>query len=144
MKNLHSTTDPALVLDVMSQLFAAGSSLPAALAAAGRHLPGCQRLTDVSQKLLVGLDWDTAWQDAVEDSQLAVLARDLRFVHSSAVPSAHMLTTAATALRANRKRLAEQLAQELAIRLVLPTGICLLPSFILLGIVPMVLSLLPG
>src|SRR5699024_2696731 len=93
--------------------------------------------------LLVGLDWDTAWQDAVEDSQLAVLARELRFVHSSAVPSAHMLTTAATALRANRKRLAEQLAQELAIRLVLPTGICLLPSFILLGIVPIVLSLLP-
>src|SRR5699024_8709917 len=116
----------------------------AALAAAGRHLPGCQPLADVAQKLLVGVDWDIAWQDTAEDPQLSVLARELHFVHSSAVPSAHMLTTAATALRANRKRLAEQLAQELAIRLVLPTGICLLPSFILLGIVPMVLSLLPA
>lgn len=139
-----TTTDPALVLDVMAQLFASGSSLPAALAAAGKHLPGCQALSDVAKKLLLGLDWDTAWQDTSEDTHLRVLARELRFVHSSAVPSAHMLTTAATALRANRKRLAEQLAQELAIRLVLPTGICLLPSFILLGIIPMVLALLPG
>ena len=144
MTNPPPITDPALVLDVMAHLFASGSSLPAALAATGRHLPGCQPLTDVAKKLLLGLDWDTAWQHTVEDPQLTVLARELRFVHTSAVPSAHMLTTAATALRANRKRLAEQLAQELAIRLVLPTGICLLPSFILLGIIPMVLSLLPG
>ncbi len=138
------TTDPALVLDVMAQLFASGSSLPAGLAAVGKHLPGCHPLTDVAQKLLLGLDWETAWQETQDDTQLTVLARELRFVHSSAVPSAHMLTTAATALRTNRKRMAEQLAQELAIRLVLPTGICLLPSFILLGIIPMVLALLPG
>ena len=79
-----------------------------------------------------------------DDPQLCKLATELRFVYASAVPSAHMLTTAATALRANRKRLAEQLAQELAIRLVLPTGLCLLPSFILLGVIPMILALLPG
>lgn len=144
MTHTRTVSDPALVIDVMAQLFASGSSLPAALNATGKHLPGCQPLIEVSQKLLLGLDWDTAWENTIEDPQLTVLARELRFVHFSAVPSAHMLTTAATALRANRKRMAEQLAQELAIRLVLPTGICLLPSFILLGIIPMVLALLPG
>lgn len=137
-------TDPALILDVLAQLFASGNSLAAGLAAVGQHLPGCQPLIQVAHLLNLGLGWETAWQDATEDPHLNQLAQELRFVYTSAVPAAHMLTTAATTLRANRKRLAEQLAQELAIRLVLPTGICLLPSFILVGIIPMVLSLLPG
>lgn len=142
MKQHH--TDPALVLDVMAQLFTTGSSLASGLAAVGQHLPGCQPLTKVATLLHLGLDWDTAWQHTNDDHHLSQLADELRFVYASAIPSAHMLTAAATALRSNRKRLAEQLAQELAIRLVLPTGICFLPSFILLGIVPMVLALLPG
>lgn len=144
MKDTQQTTDPALVLDVMAQLFASGSSLAAGLSAVGQDLPGCQPLTRVANNLLLGMDWDTAWEHTDDDPQLVELAQQLRFVHTAAVPSAHMLTTAATALRANRKRVAEQLAQELAIRLVLPTGICMLPSFILLGVVPMVLALLPG
>lgn len=144
MTTTTTYSDPALVLDIMSQLFASGSSLPAGLAAVGQYLPGCQPLTKVADQLLLGMSWDDAWEHTRDDGQLHQLAHELRFVHTSAVPSAHMLTTAATALRANRKRLAEQLAQELAIRLVLPTGICMLPSFILLGIVPMVLALLPG
>jgi len=137
-------TDPALVLDIMAQLFASGSSLATGLAAVGQHLPGCQPLIHVAHQLDLGLDWEIAWQHTTDHSHLNQLAHELRFVYASAVPAAHMLTTAATALRANRKRMAEQLAQELAIRLVLPTGLCLLPSFILLGIIPMVLSLLPG
>lgn len=140
----QTVTDPALVLDIMAQQFASGSSLATGLAAVGQHLPGCQPLTKVANQLLMGMTWDDAWEHTRDDQQLNQLAHELRFVHTSAVPSAHMLTIAATALRANRKRLAEQLAQELAIRLVLPTGICMLPSFILLGIVPMVLALLPG
>lgn len=144
MKQHDSSTDPALVLDVLGQLFAAGSSLAAGLLAVGKHLPGCQPLQQVAHLLVLGMDWDIAWKHTDDDVNLTQLAHELRFVHASAVPSAHMLTTAATALRANRKRLAEQLAQELAIRLVLPTGICMLPSFILLGIIPMVLALLPG
>lgn len=137
-------TDPALILDVMAQLFASGSSLAAGLAAVGQHFPGCAPLERVAVYLRLGLDWDSAWEHTGDDPQLCQLATELRFVYASAVPSAHMLTTAATALRANRKRLAEQLAQELAIRLVLPTGLCLLPSFILLGVIPMILALLPG
>src|SRR5699024_4411217 len=144
MKPTPTYIDPALVLDVMAQLFSAGTYLPAGLQAVGTHLPGCQPLTLVADQLLFGLDWVIAGQHVPDHPQLRQLRDELRFVHISAVPSAHMLTTAATALRANRKRMAEQLAQELAIRLVLPTGICMLPSFILLGIIPMVLALLPG
>jgi tight adherence protein B len=35
-------------------------------------------------------------------------------------------------------------AAELAVRLVLPTGVALLPAFVALGIVPTVISLLGG
>lgn len=140
----QTSTDPALILDILGQLFAAGSSLPAGLLAVGKHLPGCTPLTTVAHHLQLGIDWDDAWETTRADPALSLLATELRFVAASAVPSAHLLTSAATALRLNRKRLAEQLAQELAIRLVLPVGICLLPSFILLGVIPMVLALLPG
>lgn len=139
-----STTDPALILDIMSQLFATGSSLPNGLSAIGTFFPGCQPLTTVATQLTVGIDWETAWQHTQKSPHLKELSENLRFVYASAVPSAHMLTVAATALRTNRKRTAEQLAQVLAIRLVLPIGICLLPSFILLGIIPMVFALWPG
>lgn len=144
MRHSDAVTDPALVLDIMAQLFAAGSSLANGLHSVGRYFPGCRPLTDVANYLQLGIDWDTAWHHTDDDPQLSQLAHELRFVYASAVPSAHMLSTAATALRANRKRMAEQLAQELTIRLVLPTGLCLLPSFILLGIIPMVLALFPG
>lgn len=144
MSSQRTRTDPALILDLLAQLFGAGSSLPAGLAAVGAHLPGCVALTTVAHHLHLGLAWEDAWDCTREDPDLTVLATELQFIAAAAVPSADMLTSAATALRLNRKRLAEQLAQELAIRLVLPVGSCLLPSFILLGIVPMVLALLPG
>src|SRR5699024_8112347 len=121
MKPTPTYIDPALALDVMAQLFSAGTPLPAGLQAVGTPLPGRQPLTLVADQLLLGMDWDIARPHVQDDPQLKQVGDELRFVHISAVPSAHMLTTAATALRANRKRMAEQLAQELAIRLVLPT-----------------------
>src|SRR5690625_7700692 len=79
MKHTQPATDPALVLDIMAQLFASGSSLAAGLAAVGKHLPGCQPLTKVARLLLLGLDWDTAWTHADDIPQLNQLAEELRF-----------------------------------------------------------------
>src|SRR5690606_33980367 len=91
MTRTQTPPDPALLLDVVAQLFAAGSALTAALAVCGKNFPGCQALSDVATKLSVGLDWDTAWQDTTDVNHLNVLARELRFVYFSAVPAAHML-----------------------------------------------------
>ena len=88
MKHTAPTTDPALVLDVMAQLFASGSSLATGLAAVGNHLPGCRPLILVAHQLHLGLEWDTAWLHTTDAPHLNQLAHELRFVYASAVPSA--------------------------------------------------------
>jgi tight adherence protein B len=55
-----------------------------------------------------------------------------------------VLRSAARDARRGRARDAEVRAAELAVRLVLPTGVALLPAFVALGIVPTVISLLGG
>ena len=57
---------------------------------------------------------------------------------------ARVLRSAARDLRRGRARDVEVLAAQLAVRLVLPTGLALLPAFVALGIIPTVMSLLGG
>lgn len=51
-----------------------------------------------------------------------------------------LLAGTASALRAGRRAQDEEAAERLAVRLVLPLGACSLPAFVILGIVPVVLS----
>ncbi|WP_205687556.1 type II secretion system F family protein, partial [Cellulomonas endophytica] len=46
--------------------------------------------------------------------------------------------------RAEQRRRAREAAARLGVRLLLPLATCLLPAFVLLGLVPVVLSLLDG
>lgn len=135
--------DVALALDLMAALVAAGQGLITALALLGDHLPGAQRLRGVSGRLLLGADWDTAWHAVDGDADLEELGRELRFAHVTGAPTAALLRSTASALRRSRRRRAEQAAARLAIRLVMPLGLCLLPAFICLGVIPLVLALLP-
>ncbi|KAE8762071.1 secretion system protein, partial [Georgenia thermotolerans] len=51
-----------------------------------------------------------------------------------------LLRRAAEAVRADRQRQAQEAAARLGVRLVLPLGLCFLPAFVLLGIVPVVVA----
>ena len=63
---------------------------------------------------------------------------------SSGADLAQVLRSAARDTRRSRARQAEERAAHLGVRLVLPTGVALLPAFVVLGIVPTVMSLLGG
>lgn len=56
-----------------------------------------------------------------------------------ASPTALLVGTAA-ALRAGRRAADEEAAERLAVRLVVPLGLCHLPAFVVLGIAPVVAS----
>ena len=133
--------DAALALDLLAGLLESGQGLVPALDLLGSHLPGAAPLLRVAALLRLGVDWDDAWE--TQDDDLRELARELRFAHHTGAPTAALLRSTATSLRRNRRRRAEQRAAELATRLVLPLGLCQLPSFLCLGIVPLVLALLP-
>ena len=87
--------------------------------------------------------WRTAWRCVPADGDLTELGRELRFAHSTGAPTAALLRATASALRRTRRRRAEQAAARLATHLVMPLGLCLLPAFLCLGVIPLVLALLP-
>ncbi|WP_241521831.1 hypothetical protein [Arthrobacter pityocampae] len=67
----------------------------------------------------------------------------LRFGTATGAPSAALLHAHAAQLRRRRNREVDRRAAALGVQLVLPLGLCSLPAFICLGVVPVVLGLLP-
>ena len=133
--------DPALVLDLAAAALGAGASLPGALSALGEALEEPE-LGVVGRALLLGATWDEAWR-APEAPWCAPerLERCLRPGWEDGASPAPLLRASAEAVRQGRQAADEESAGRLAVRLVLPLGLCHLPAFVLLGVVPVVVSL---
>lgn len=108
---------------------------------AGTAHPGLARVTAA---LRLGLPWDKAWP---ADRELSRDLRDFRdaleFTASSATASASVLRGQAELVRRAQYRRAERAVEALAVKLVLPLGLCFLPAFMCWGVVPVLMSLLP-
>jgi tight adherence protein B len=78
--------------------------------------------------------FDTA-ADAVIDRVLALSAR-------AGVPAAELLRSEAEQLRRDARTGGRQRAENLAVTLMLPLGVCVLPAFMLVGVAPLLLSVL--
>lgn len=137
--------DPALQLDLLGAMLAAGLSLPSAVAAlaASTHGPQQSALQRVASALLLGADWQEAWAVGGRGPGLDLLRDSLRFGAATGAPSAAVLFAQADQLRRRRRQEDQQRAAALGTKLVLPLGLCALPSFIALGVVPVLVALVP-
>lgn len=72
----------------------------------------------------------------------APLRRTISAARQAGVPLAALLLEEAQAERAAAHARLEQEAEQLGIRVLIPLAVCVLPSFILVGVVPVVLSML--
>lgn len=136
-------TEPGVagLADLLGAAIGAGSTVPAALGAVGRAAGGesGRTLARAGVALGRGEPWGAAWAGSPE--RLEPLARALAEAwHAGAAPIP-VLRLVATQERREARQRAGAAAARLGVRLVLPLGLCLLPSFVLLGIVPLVLSL---
>lgn len=68
----------------------------------------------------------------------------LRFTALTGAPSAAVLHSQADAIRRRRQAAARRRAAALGVRLVVPLGLCSLPAFVALTVVPLLMSLVPG
>jgi pilus assembly protein TadC len=74
-----------------------------------------------------------------------VALRDaLGFAALTGAPSSAILYAQAARMRRERFRAAEKRAASLSVKLVIPLGLCSLPAFICLGVVPVLLALVPS
>lgn len=139
--------DPAMVLELVAAMLEAGSGLGRALElVAVASVEEIQRpLRPVVAALAIGADWDTAWRTSSELHPDIVLLRDaLGFAAYTGAPSASILYAQAARIRRDRFRQAEKRAASLGVKLVIPLGLCSLPAFICLGVVPVLLALVPS
>jgi Type II secretion system (T2SS), protein F len=138
--------DPALMLELIGAMLDAGSGLGRSLELVAVHAaPGLGRpLGPVVSALAIGADWETAWRSShAVPAQLLALRDALGFAALTGVPSAAILYAQAARLRREHFRAAERRAAALGVKLVIPLGLCSLPAFVCLGIVPVLLAMLP-
>lgn len=131
--------DIAVILDLAAAGMAAGAAVPAIVEGIGRAV-GDDELGIVATAVRLGVAWDVAWGQA--SARYGPLADALAPAWLDGVGPAPLLAAAATRVRARRHRQAREAAERLAVRLVVPLGLCQLPAFVLLGLVPVVLGLL--
>lgn len=141
--------DPALMMDLMAAMLAAGLSVDRSLDVLARSCspPGSVALIAVKTALDLGASWEAAWATAPDrrsENAVSELGNALRFAGTTGAPSAAVVTAHAAQFRRRKNREAEQRAAALGVRLVVPLGLCSLPAFVCLGIIPILVGLFPS
>lgn len=131
--------DTVLLLDLLDVAIGTGASLPRALAAVGAAVGGEQsdELARGGAALLLGASWQAAWAG----TGLTDVVGALEASWSTGTAPGPALRGGADQLRRDRRARTRTAAGALGVQLVLPLGLCFLPAFVLLGLVPMLLSL---
>jgi pilus assembly protein TadC len=139
--------DTAMMLELIGATLDAGSGIGRALELVAHSASPeyHQSLRPVVSALAIGADWETAWRSSgARTPQLLVLRQALGFAALTGAPSSAILYAQAARLRRERFRAAEKRAAALGVRLVVPLGLCSLPAFVCLGVVPVLLAMLPS
>ena len=135
------TVDTALVLELLAAQLRAGLAPLAALGTLAEAL-NSRPLYTVCQRLQMGSSWGSAWSGSAAGT-FGELRDALAPAYTGGAPSTALLLSLADAHRLSERRAAERAAGKLSVALVVPLGLCSLPAFICLGIMPILISLLP-
>ncbi|MDP9985512.1 type II secretion system F family protein [Arthrobacter sp. FW306-05-C] len=139
--------DTAMMLELVAAMLDAGAGIGRSLelVAASAAPEYRDSLRPVVSALAIGADWETAWRSsAVRSTGILELRDALAFAALTGAPSSAILYAQAARLRRERFRAAEKRAASLGVKLVVPLGLCSLPAFICLGVVPVLLALVPS
>lgn len=136
---------PHLVL-LLGAALRAGAAPATATTAVCRAMPGpaADRFGAASAQLALGGDPATVWATLATDPELAPLGRCLARAHATGAPIAEAVARLGQELASDRRSAVQHRARVVGVRAALPLGLCLLPAFLLLGIVPVVAGLLTG
>lgn len=128
------------VVDLLAACLAAGQSPGAAIdeVAAVVRDPLREELVAVSARLRLGVDPVTVWRELAGQPELGVWGRCMLRAADSGASVADAMARLADDLRLSSRAAVEARARAVGVRAALPLGVCLLPAFVLLGVVPLV------
>lgn len=135
-------TLPHLV-DLFASTLRAGAEPVAGLAQVCAALPGpaAARLVPVVEQARWGAAGVEAWAPVAQDAALAPLARAMVRSQVSGASVVQTVERLADELERESLARAEDAARRVGVSAAVPLGVCLLPAFLLLGVVPTVASL---
>ena len=145
-----STPSLSLVLALLGVAIRQGASLPRALGVIGGLLPGPYglRMVRVAHLLESGNGWDLSWSGAIGDPGYG---RSMQVLADCLEPSWRLgsspLTRIETTIRQLDHHARSMLARATAtitVRLLVPTGLCILPAFVLIGVIPCIVAFAGG
>ncbi|HET9291027.1 MAG TPA: type II secretion system F family protein [Actinomycetes bacterium] len=132
---------PHVVL-LLAAVLRGGGSIPQALGQVSRALPGpaTAALRLAEGRLRVGAPAAEVWADLAGDAALGPLGRALSRSEASGASVADGVARLAEDLGRTHRAEVEDLARTVGVKAALPLGVCLLPAFLLVGIVPVVVA----
>lgn len=132
------------VVELVAATLRSGSDPAAAVGVVAAALPGAaaDRLAVVAARLGVGVDPVQVWEGLADDPDLGRLGRAFARAQASGSPVVAAVERLADELAQVARADTEERARSVGVKAALPLGLCLLPSFLLLGIVPLVVALI--
>jgi Flp pilus assembly protein TadB len=128
------------VVDLLAACLAAGLSPTAALrrVAVAVDTPAREELQAVATRLDLGVDPVTVWRDLARHRELGGLGRCLARAVESGASVSEAMDRLAEDLRRSARAEVESRARAVGVQAAVPLGVCLLPAFVLVGVVPLV------
>jgi pilus assembly protein TadC len=138
--------DAPLAADLLAACLATGTAPATAATSVARAVGGPlgETLQGVESRLSLGADPADAWDVLASEPGLGPLARACRRAVESGAPLADVADRLAEEVRSAARAEAEARAQRVGVYAVAPLGVCFLPAFVLLGVVPVVVGTAAG
>ena len=132
---------PAL-LDLLDVALGSGADIPRALAAVGAVTGPGDALARAAGRLALGAGWEEAWAGAPAEVEPVAAALAAAWTEGAAAGPA--LRAAAETTRRAAHTAALEAAGRLAVLIVQPLGLCHLPAFVVIGLVPVLMAMAGG
>ncbi len=129
-------------VDLLAACLAAGRAPEQAAAEVAAALDGPlhDELDLIASRLRLGADPAAVWGALASHPQLGRLGRSLARVAESGASVADATSRLAEDLRRDGRARVEARARAVGVKAALPLGVCLLPAFVLVGVVPLVVG----
>ncbi|MDA8370192.1 MAG: type II secretion system F family protein [Nocardiopsaceae bacterium] len=135
-----------IAIDLLVAGLRAGGSMTEVLTAVTDAVSGPigRPLGEVAEQLRLGADPAAAWRGVDGPPELTAVGRALARAADSGAPIADILERQAAEIRGASRNAALARSQRLGVLVVAPLGLCFLPAFVLIGIVPLAAGLVSG
>jgi Flp pilus assembly protein TadB len=132
------------VVHLLATALESGCDVTEALRVVVEALPGPTTaiLGAVPARLALGVPAEAAWRPVLDNAALAPLGRAMVRAHRSGAPVTEEVSRLADELERTARARVEDRARAVGVKAAVPLGVCLLPSFLLIGVVPLVAGLL--